>query len=77
MLKSKHYVPILKWKSAEHSALKALTEKDKDSITPLIELVLPTVPQHKDKAKKIKKTDDEMLVEMVLKFKETKIKKNS
>jgi hypothetical protein len=41
MFDSKHYVPILKWKRAEQGALKALEEKHKKNITPLIQLVMP------------------------------------
>lgn len=41
MFNSKHYVPILKWKRAEQGALKALGEKQKKYITPLIQFVMP------------------------------------
>ena len=41
MFKSKHYVPILKWKRAEQGALKALEEKHKKLITPVIQFVMP------------------------------------
>ncbi len=41
MFDSKHYVPILKWKRAEQGALKALSEKNKKYITPLIQFVMP------------------------------------
>jgi len=41
MFDSKHYVPILKWKRAEQGALKALEEKQKKDITPLIQFVMP------------------------------------
>jgi phosphate uptake regulator len=41
MFDSKHYVPILKWKRAEQGALKALEEKHKKNITPLIQFVMP------------------------------------
>lgn len=70
MYNSKHYIPILKWKRAEYRALKDLQEKDKEKITPFIELVLPTVSPYKDKKKKIKKSQEEMLREMVIDFKE-------
>jgi len=36
---SRHYVPILRWKEAERTALSQLHESDSISITPLIELV--------------------------------------
>lgn len=41
MFDSKHYVPILKWKRAEQGALKALEEKYKKYVTPLIQFVMP------------------------------------
>lgn len=73
MFNSKHYVPILKWKRAELTALKGLSEKDKDRMTPLIELVMPTVSSFKDKEKKIKKTQEEMRKGIIVKFKIKKI----
>lgn len=41
MFNSKHYIPILKWKRSEQGALKALEQKDKKYITPLIQFVMP------------------------------------
>ena len=41
MFDSKHYIPILKWKRAEQGALKALEERHKKDITPLIQFVMP------------------------------------
>ena len=41
MFNSKHYVPILKWKRAEQSALRFLEEKHKKHITPLLQFVMP------------------------------------
>ncbi|HEV2223489.1 MAG TPA: hypothetical protein VGR84_10855 [Candidatus Acidoferrales bacterium] len=41
MFGPKHYVPILKWKRAEQSALQALNVKDKQRMTPLIQFVMP------------------------------------
>lgn len=74
-----HYVPILKWKRAEQSALQELREKEKDVLTPLIELVMPTVSLYKEigkkeEKKKIRKTQEEMFAEVVQKFKEKRIK---
>jgi len=70
-----HYVPILKWKRAEQSALQALENKEKDVITPLIELVMPTVPLYKKIGKKnIKKTSEEIFAEILNKFREKRIK---
>jgi len=39
MFKTKHYVPILRWKQAERLALRYLYESDKTRITPFIELI--------------------------------------
>jgi hypothetical protein len=47
MFNSKHYVPILKWKRAEQGALKALSDKYRKNITPVIQFVMP-----KDKSEK-------------------------
>jgi len=44
---SKHYVPILRWKQAEQTALAQLYEHDSICLTPLIELV-PENFVHKD-----------------------------
>lgn len=41
MFDSKHYIPILKWKPAEQQALENLTNKEKELISPLIQLVMP------------------------------------
>lgn len=41
MFNSKHYVPILKWKRAEQSALRELEKKHKTEMTPLIQFVMP------------------------------------
>ena len=40
-LTNKSYVPILKWKRAEHGALNELTDTVKDTTLPFIELVMP------------------------------------
>lgn len=70
-----HYVPILKWKRAEQSALQALGDKEKNVMTPLIELVLPMVPLYKKVGKEnVKKTSEEVFTEIVNKFKEKRIK---
>jgi Beta protein len=75
MFSPNHYVPILKWKRAELRALQGLKDHDKERITPLIELVMPKVSSpYKDKAKKIRKTTDEIFVEVVLKFKTQRAK---
>jgi len=41
MFGPKHYVPILKWKRAEQSALHALNAEDRRLMTPLVQLVMP------------------------------------
>lgn len=41
MFNSKHYIPILKWKTAEQGALKSLDKNRKKYITPLIQFVMP------------------------------------
>lgn len=54
-LNQKNYVPILKWKRAEQSALRDMTDARKDVIMPLVELVMPkpqkaTAETYRDKA---------------------------
>ena len=75
MFDSNHYVPVLKWKRAEQSALKTLGGKGtEDHITPLIELVMPKPKLlYKDGKKKIRKTDDELFEELIIKFKQERI----
>jgi hypothetical protein len=76
MVTPNRYIPILKWKRAEQSALQALSDKGKNSITPIIELVMPTVqPVRKiDKIRSIKKTQEEIFTETVNKFQEKRVK---
>ena len=74
MTKEKIYVPILKWKRAEHHALRSFPLVSKREVMPLIEVVLPTVQRHKDKAQTMKKSDEEMLSEMVQKYKDERMK---
>ncbi len=75
-MNKKHYVPILKWKRAEQAALQALGDQEKKLLTPLIELVMPTVPFFKkiDKENSVKKSLDKRSAEIVRKFKEKRIK---
>ncbi len=65
MFDHKHYVPILKGKMGELSALKVLGETNKASLTPLIEI--PPIPLKilKDKTR-VRKTLDEHLDGFVL-----------
>lgn len=66
---SRHYVPILKWKRAEQDALKALTNECRDRISPIIELVMPKPKSlFKDENKKIKKTQEELVQELIAAF---------
>lgn len=75
MLGPKHYVPILKWKRAELRALQGLEDRDKENMTPLIELVMPKVSSpYKDKKKTIRKTPEEIFSEVVSKFKIQRVK---
>jgi hypothetical protein len=41
MFGPKHYVPILKWKRAEQKALGALSDEQKQNITPVVQFVMP------------------------------------
>lgn len=76
MFNSKHYVPILKWKRAELGALKMLEEDHKKYITPLIQLVMPSVYLYKEEdGEKIRKSQEEILSEKVAKLKENRINK--
>src|SRR3989339_476952 len=70
MFNSKHYVPILKWKRAEQSALEILKIEDKKLMTPLIQFVMPKLTTKES----LGKTDDEKFKQIILKFQE-KIKK--
>jgi hypothetical protein len=74
-----HYVPILKWKRAERSALQALADKQKNTVIPLIELVMPTVPHDRMEGgtknrNRVRKTDQEIFAEMIQKFKDKRVK---
>jgi len=78
-MNNKHYVPILKWKRAEQSALKELGEKEKKLLTPLIELVMPTVSLNKTliengEKKTVRKAQEEISAEIIKKFKEKRVK---
>ncbi|WP_179032885.1 beta family protein [Paenibacillus kribbensis] len=58
MFSSNHYVPIIKWKRGERTALEHLTPKIKDTITPLLE-IQPVPYDHK--TENFTKTIDEHL----------------
>jgi len=76
MFNSRHYVPILKWKRAEMSALKMLKKEHKEYITPLVQLVMPSVYLYKkENGKNVRKSPEEILTEKVTKLKGNRIKK--
>jgi len=76
MFDSRHYVPILKWKRAEMNALKMIKKENKEYITPLVQLVMPSVYLYKkENGKNVRKSSEEMLAEKVTKFKKNKINK--
>jgi len=60
MFDSKHYVPILKWKRAEQGALKALEDKHKKNITPLIQFVMPRIKPEEELADIIKRFEGQL-----------------
>lgn len=60
MFNFKHYVPILKWKRAEQSALKALAEEHKKYITPLIQFVMPKQEGDEDLDGVVKKFEEQL-----------------
>lgn len=70
MFDSKHYIPILKWKRAEQSALETIEDKDKELMTPLIQFVMPKLTTKES----IGKTSDELFNETIKKF-QNKIEK--
>jgi len=69
MFDSKHYVPILRWKAAEKEALEQSTSKEKESMTPLLEILMPQPknPKKGDRAK----SPAELLTESLETLKET------
>lgn len=52
MFNYRHYIPILKWKRAEQSALESLTLDGKKNITPLIQFVMPKPSKNTKDTKK-------------------------
>ena len=66
MIKTKHYIPILKWKRAEQGALAGLKDKNRKYITPLIQFVMPKPKQPKKGERE--KTEDEQYAEVVAAF---------
>ncbi|MFA6586299.1 MAG: beta family protein [Candidatus Paceibacterota bacterium] len=49
----KSYIPILRWRPAEMSAIAKLFPKDRENITPLIEFIMPAPKTDKNDYKKI------------------------
>ncbi|NKE72982.1 beta family protein [Candidatus Manganitrophus noduliformans] len=68
MFGTKHYVPILKWKAAEQTALEKLGANEKKFISPLIQFVMPQPKRPKEGEKE--KTPEEQLEEVTIKFNE-------
>jgi hypothetical protein len=66
MFNFKHYVPILKWKRAEQTALENLPKEDKSHITPLIQFVMPKAKAPKEGQPQ--KDDDQKFIEVIATF---------
>ena len=66
-----HYVPVLIWKRAERNALANLTDDQKNTITPLIQLVMPKPILDRDKKKK--KSMEDLFEDLILQFKNKRI----
>ncbi len=66
-LNDKSYVPVLKWKQAEQDALKGLSDSQKESILPLVEIVLP-----RPKSSAREASDEQRHEESILIFKQDK-----
>lgn len=66
MIKTNHYIPILKWKRAEQGALAELLDKNKKHITPLIQFVMPKPKQQKKEEPD--KTEDEIYNDIISLF---------
>lgn len=59
----KPYIPILRWRSAEITALERLFPKDRECVTPLIEFIMPAPSVDKDR--KVTKTPREKFLEVL------------
>jgi hypothetical protein len=68
MYTPKHYTPILRWKTAEKEALKELADQDKQMITPLIEVIMPSRVRLKKGEKS--KTREEYQAQSIQKIRE-------
>lgn len=71
MFDYKHYVPILRWKAAEKEALEKLSDEQKKSVTPLIELIMPQTSEYRVKEGALEriKTPEELLNESLERLK--------
>lgn len=67
MFNQKHYIPILKWKSAEQQAIVKLSPEEKKFVTPLIQIIMPALKALKAGEKE--KTPEEQREELVASFK--------
>ncbi|KKS98264.1 MAG: hypothetical protein UV73_C0003G0206 [Candidatus Gottesmanbacteria bacterium GW2011_GWA2_43_14] len=72
MFDYKHYISVLRWKAAEREALGNLSDENKKSLTPLIELIMPQTTKYKIKEGGVErvKTPAELLDESIAKMNE-------
>ena len=56
MFDFKHYIPVLRWKAAEKDALKNLSEKSRERVTPLLEIIMPSPKNFWDENNNFKPT---------------------
>ena len=62
MTSIKQYIPILRWRPAEMTAVQKLFSKDREHITPLIEFIMPPPKTDKEDYKKILKESKEVFL---------------
>ena len=78
IMEKNNYLPILKWRATEITALKNVSDQDKGKILPLIEIVLPGISLFKTvvregKKEMVRKLDEDVHAEMVSKYKNERI----
>lgn len=56
----KSYIPILRWRAAEMKAIKKLSSSDRENVTPLVELVMPS-PSFNEDGEVVKTQKDKFL----------------
>ncbi len=61
MFSHKHYIPILKWKRAEQNALKTLSEKHKELLTPLVQFVMPRTEKEEQLEEVISRFNNQLI----------------